>query len=95
MTQDEVLGRDDVSVSSPTVSRLARNACSAYAAAGVLASAALFFVEGLPVNDTTSRGLDALIGSLELASIAAIWLAFFAPLSYRNWISRAHVRASS
>jgi hypothetical protein len=30
---------------------------------------------------------DRLVGAVEIASIAAIWVVFFAPAFYRNWIN--------
>jgi hypothetical protein len=42
-------------------------------------------------TDTT----DQLMGSLEMLTIAIIWLAFFPPRFYRGWIERAAVRSAA
>jgi hypothetical protein len=42
-------------------------------------------------NQTISLITDALLGSAEIASVAVLWLAFFPPLFYTNWITRRAV----
>jgi len=37
-------------------------------------------------NHTISVFADALLGGVEIASVGALWLAFFPPVAYRNWI---------
>jgi len=36
-----------------------------------------------------SEAMDSLMGSLEMLTIAIIWLAFFPPRIYREWVERA------
>jgi hypothetical protein len=38
---------------------------------------------------------DQLMGSLEMLTIAIIWLAFFPPRFYRSWIERASARSAA
>ena len=59
----------------------------------VMSCAALFVTEG-GLTDGVSHGLDAVIGAVELASIAMVWLAFFPPALYRDWISGATTSAT-
>ncbi len=42
-------------------------------------------------DQMVSRITDALLGGTEMASIALLWLAFFAPRSYASWITRRAV----
>ncbi|HEX9815015.1 MAG TPA: hypothetical protein VGB31_08735 [Myxococcota bacterium] len=42
-------------------------------------------------NQTVSLITDTLLGGAEIASIALLWLAFFAPLFYSCWITRRAV----
>jgi hypothetical protein len=39
--------------------------------------------------------MDQMMGSLEMLTIAIIWLAFFPPRFYRNWIERAAARGAT
>ena len=39
-------------------------------------------------NQTVSLITDALLGGTEIASVVLLWLAFFPPRSYANWIER-------
>jgi hypothetical protein len=39
-------------------------------------------------NQTVSQITDALLGGTEIASVAVLWLAFFPPLFYTNWITQ-------
>ena len=38
-------------------------------------------------DQTISTSADLILGSCELAGIAALWLAFFPPASYRSWVA--------
>ena len=38
---------------------------------------------------------DQLMGSLEMLTIAIVWLAFFPPRFYRSWIERAATRSAT
>jgi hypothetical protein len=40
-------------------------------------------------------GWDILLGACEILSVALIWLVFFPPVSYRNWIASAVARVAS
>jgi hypothetical protein len=51
----------------------------------------LSFAHEVGGDQTVSLITDALLGSTEIASIAVLWLAFFPPLSYSNWITRRAV----
>ncbi len=42
-----------------------------------------------------SDSMDQLMGSLEMLTIAMIWLAFFPPRIYRAWIERAAARSAA
>jgi hypothetical protein len=46
-------------------------------------------------NGAFSDSADRLIGSLEMLTIAIIWLAFFPPRFYRSWIERAAARSAT
>jgi len=46
-------------------------------------------------NGGFTDSMDQLMGSLELLTIAIIWLAFFPPRSYRSWIERAAARRAA
>ena len=37
-------------------------------------------------KQAASGSADLLLGAFELAGIAALWLAFFPPAIYRNWV---------
>ncbi len=39
-----------------------------------------------------SAAWDALIGALEILSVAAIWLVFFPPAVYRRWVEGTAAR---
>ena len=41
----------------------------------------------LAANQAVSTSADLLLGGFELAGIAALWLAFFPPPAYRNWVA--------
>ncbi|MBW2495410.1 MAG: hypothetical protein JRE43_11710 [Deltaproteobacteria bacterium] len=42
-----------------------------------------------------SDSMDQLMGSLEMLTIVMIWLAFFPPRAYRDWIERAAARTAT
>jgi len=48
----------------------------------------LSFAADLSGNQTVSLISDALLGSSEIASVAVLWLAFFPPPFYTDWITR-------
>jgi len=45
-------------------------------------------------NGAFSDSMDRLMGSLEMLTIATIWLVFFPPRIYRAWIERAAARSA-
>jgi hypothetical protein len=51
----------------------------------------LSFAADISGNQAVSLISDALLGSSEIASVAALWLAFFPPRFYTNWITRRAV----
>lgn len=42
---------------------------------------------GFETQGVFTTGPDAVMGALEIATIAIVWLAFFPPIFYRNWIN--------
>jgi hypothetical protein len=51
----------------------------------------LLLAHEVGADQTISQITDALLGGTEMASIALLWLAFFAPQSYSSWITRRAV----
>jgi hypothetical protein len=51
----------------------------------------LFYAADLASDQGISLFSDALLGSSEIASVAALWLAFFPPPFYSDWIARRAV----
>jgi hypothetical protein len=47
----------------------------------------LAFANEVSANQTISLVTDALLGGAEIASVALLWLAFFPPVFYSNWIT--------
>jgi hypothetical protein len=45
----------------------------------------------MQVSKSISMVSDALLGGTEFASVAVLWLAFFPPTFYTNWITRRAV----
>jgi len=48
----------------------------------------LSFANDITVTHSISVASNVLLGSTEIASIAVLWLAFFPPTFYANWIAR-------
>jgi len=48
----------------------------------------LSYAADISGNQVASLASDALLGSSEIASIVVLWLAFFPPLFYADWITR-------
>ena len=46
-------------------------------------------------NGGVTDSMDQLLGSLEMLTIAIVWLAFFPPRFYRSWIERATARSTA
>jgi len=44
------------------------------------------------VDGALADWMDQLMGSIEMLTIAIIWLAFFPPRIYRAWVERAAAR---
>jgi hypothetical protein len=55
----------------------------------------LSFAADISGNQAVSMVSDVLLGSSEIASVAVLWLAFFPPLFYVNWITRRAVILST
>ena len=51
----------------------------------------LSFAADISGNQAVSTISDLLLGSTEIASVAVLWLAFFPPPFYTNWITRRAV----
>ncbi len=51
----------------------------------------LSFAADISGNQAVSLISDTLLGSSEIASVAVLWLAFFPPRFYTNWITRRAV----
>ncbi len=51
----------------------------------------LSFANEVGSSETVSLLTDALLGGAEIASVAVLWLAFFPPVRYTNWITRRAV----
>jgi len=51
----------------------------------------LSFAADVSSNQTASLISNVLLGGTEIASVAVLWLAFFPPLFYANWITRRAV----
>ena len=51
----------------------------------------LSFANEVGNHQTVSLFTDALLGGAEIASVAVLWLAFFPPPFYANWITRRAV----
>ena len=47
----------------------------------------LYWAYDKDVNQATSLFADALLGGTEIAGVSMLWLAFFPPAFYRNWIA--------
>jgi hypothetical protein len=48
----------------------------------------LYWAYDLKLSETISHFSDALLGGTEIASVALLWLAFFPPRFYTNWITK-------
>jgi hypothetical protein len=48
----------------------------------------LLFAADISGNQAVSLFSDALLGGSEIASVAVLWLAFFPPPFYSDWITR-------
>ncbi|MBW1843371.1 MAG: hypothetical protein JRE38_07230 [Deltaproteobacteria bacterium] len=51
----------------------------------------LSFANDINGDQAISLFTDAILGGTEIASVAVLWLAFFPPLFYTNWITRRAV----
>jgi hypothetical protein len=51
----------------------------------------LYWAHDMQVSKSISMVSDALLGGTEFASVAVLWLAFFPPTFYTNWITRRAV----
>ena len=51
----------------------------------------LYWAHDRNVSKSISMVSDALLGGTEIASVALLWLAFFPPLFYTNWVTRRAV----
>jgi hypothetical protein len=58
----------------------------------LLACAAdLSWASDIGASESVSTASDLLLGFAELASVSTLWLAFFPPLFYTDWITRSAV----
>jgi hypothetical protein len=48
----------------------------------------LYWAHDKKVSESVSMVSDALLGGAEIASVTVLWLAFFPPTFYQNWIAR-------
>jgi hypothetical protein len=51
----------------------------------------LYWAYDKDVHQVTSSFADALLGGTEIAGVSTLWLAFFPPTWYRNWIANRAV----
>ena len=88
--------RARIGLSDPLVS----NRYLLFASFGLLQLATVVLLVPMYIAYETESGafsdtMDRLLGSLEMLTVVAVWLAFFPPRFYRGWIERAAARSAA